>query len=63
MDALRDHPQPTVEAESREAEQLRLAEGWRLALRAHERLRRLEQGRPLLELVRNESPGPVRRSG
>ncbi len=36
----------------------RLAQGWWLSLQVHERLRRLDEGRPLLELMRNE-PGPA----
>ncbi len=36
----------------------RLAHGWRLSIQIHERLRRGEEGRPLLELMKNE-PGPV----
>ena len=38
----------------------RLASGWKLSLRVFERLRRIEEGRPLLELVKPENrPGPA----
>ena len=33
----------------------RLAQGWRLALQVHERLRRQEDGRPVMELVRTKN--------
>ena len=39
--------------QDRVAEVERLAEGWRRSIRVHERLRRLEAGRPLLELVKD----------
>ena len=50
-----DKPGPRDEGDT---EVGRLAHGWRLSIQIHERLRRLEEGRPLLELLKNE-PGPV----
>lgn len=42
--------------DSDDAEQVRgMVEGWRESLRIHERLRRLEEGRPLLELMMDKS--------
>ena len=32
----------------------RLARGWQVAIRLHERLRRRDEGRPLLELMKND---------
>ena len=40
-------------------ERERLARGWRKTLQVMDRLRRLEERRPLLELVRQDTPGPV----
>ena len=37
--------------QDRAAEVEHLAEGWKLSLQIHERLRRLEAGKPLLELL------------
>jgi len=39
--------------QDRVAEVERLAEGWKRSLTVCERLKRLDEGRPLLEIVRN----------
>ena len=46
-----DPPRPIEARDEVEAE--RLARGWRRALEVCERLKRLDEGRPLVELVRN----------
>ena len=40
-------------SETMEPEHVRLARGWRRSIQVFERLRRLEAGRPLLELVKD----------
>ncbi len=40
----------------------RLARGWQVAIRLHERLRRRDEGRPLSELMKNDSSVRARES-
>ncbi len=48
MNTVRDLLDRIAEAE-------RLARGWRLSLRIHARLRRQEEGRPILEILNDTS--------
>ncbi len=41
-----------------EPKHIRLAQGWRLSIQVFERLRRLESGRPILELHKEEDCRP-----
>ena len=52
------HPLPPHRCRVEEA--LRLARGWLAALRVHERVRRIEEGRPILEFAKNKNPARAR---
>ena len=41
----------------------RLARGWQVAIRFQERLRRRDEGRPLMEFVKDKNPVRARASG
>ena len=46
-----------------ESESLRVARGWLRVIGMGERLRRLDEGRPLLELMKDKNPARARLSG
>ncbi len=60
---IRSIGQARESVEGEDVEHRRLARGWRRSIQVFERLRRREEGRPVLELVKDKNSARARAGG